>query len=263
MQVPYRISLHPAVLWASVWVLAACALSGCSREPDKDALVALPTQFFVGDLDAIRERKVLRALVVPSRTDFYLGQTRWIENPTSGKKKARLERLRPLFDRFGQAYDLDPLALQALAFHESALDQGRRSARGAVGLMQMLPATARDPNVDIADIHKVENNVHAGAKYLAFLRDRYFSSADIDPQARMAFVWAAYNAGPARVAQMRKLAARMGLNPNRWFGHVEVAAGRLVGRETVKYVANIKKYLIAYRLLREHARIRSSTQQEP
>jgi membrane-bound lytic murein transglycosylase MltF len=124
----------------------------------------------------------------------------------------------------------------------------------------MLPSTARDPNVNIPDIHKVENNVQAGAKYLAFLRERYFSDADIEPQARMEFVWAAYNAGPARVAQMRTLAKKMGLDPNRWFGHVEVAAGRIVGRETVKYVADIKKYLIAYRLLRDHARIRSSAQ---
>jgi membrane-bound lytic murein transglycosylase MltF len=193
-------------------------------------------------------------------TKSYLGQTRWIENPTSGKNLARLERLKPLFDRYGKAYDIDPLALLALAYHESALDQGTRSRRGAVGLMQILPSTARDPNVNIPDIHKVENNVHAGAKYLAFLRERYFSDADIEPQARMEFVWAAYNAGPARVAQMRTLAKKMGLDPNRWFGHVEVAAGRIVGRETVKYVADIKKYLIAYRLLRDHARIRSSAQ---
>ncbi len=193
-------------------------------------------------------------------TRSFLGQTRWIENPTSGKNLARLERLKPLFDHYGQAYGIDPLALLALAYHESALDQGRRSRRGAVGLMQMLPSTARDPNVNIPDIHKVENNVHAGAKYLAFLRERYFSSAAIEPQARMEFVWAAYNAGPARVEQMRRLAKKMGLDPNRWFGNVEVAAGRIVGRETVKYVADIKKYLVAYRLLREHARIRSSAQ---
>lgn len=212
-----------------------------------------------GFLDQVKLGTLLGNLL----TQSYLGQTRWIENPTSDKKQARFERLRPLFDRYGKAYGLDPLALQALAYHESALDQGRRSASGAIGLMQMLPATARDPNVNIPNIDKVENNVHAGAKYLAFLRDRYFSSDDIDPQARMAFVWAAYNAGPARVAQMRKLAATMGLDPNRWFGQVEVAAAKLVGAETVKYVADIRKYLIAYRLLREHARIKSSMQQAP
>ena len=126
--------------------------------------------------------------------------------------------------------------------------------------MQLLPSTASDPNVDIPDINLAENNVHAGAKYLAFLRDRYFSSPEIDPQARMHFVWAAYNAGPAKVRQMREMAARMGLDPNRWFGHVEVAAGRLVGSETVKYVADIKKYLIAYHLLREHEQARRSLQ---
>ena len=124
--------------------------------------------------------------------------------------------------------------------------------------MQLLPSTARDPNVNIPDIADAENNVHAGAKYLAFLREHYFSSPEIDPQARAAFGWAAYNAGPGRVQQMRDLATEMGLDRNRWFGHVEVAAGKLVGRETVKYVADIHKYLTAYRLLHAHEQARES-----
>jgi membrane-bound lytic murein transglycosylase MltF len=190
----------------------------------------------------------------------FLGQTRWIRNPTGPTDRARLEAYMPLFERYGQAYGIDPLALLALAHHESGLDATRRSPRGAVGLMQLLPSTASDPNVGIADIERPENNVHAAAKYLAFLRDRYFASDAIDPDARMAFVWAAYNAGPARVRRMRALAADMGLDPNRWFGHVEIAAGRIVGVETVKYVADLRKYVIAYHLMREHAQARTARQ---
>jgi len=41
----------------------------------------------------------------------------------------------------------------------------------------------------------------------------------------------------------------MGLDPNVWFGNVEIAAARVVGNETVRYVRNIYKYYIAYKLL--------------
>jgi len=68
---------------------------------------------------------------------------------------------------------------------------------------------------------------------------------------RFAFTWAACNAGPARVRKMRARAEEMGLNPNKWFQNVEYAALRMVGQETVNYVANIYKYYIAYALSRE------------
>jgi membrane-bound lytic murein transglycosylase MltF len=193
-------------------------------------------------------------------TKQYLTDTRWITNPTSASELEKLERVMALFQRYGERYDIDPLALLAQAYHESGLEQKRRSHRGAVGLMQLLPSTAKDPNVGIPDIHDIENNVHAGAKYLAFLRDRYFSAVDIDPEDRLAFAWAAYNAGPANVRRMRRLAAEMGLDENRWFGNVEVAAGKLIGRETVKYVADIKKYHTAYRLLDEQRQMKQGVQ---
>lgn len=186
----------------------------------------------------------------------FLGRIDSITDPTSADDRRKLDAVRPLFERYAKRYEFDPWALLAQAYHESGLEQSRRSSRGAVGMMQLLPSTASDPNVNIPNIYRTEDNVHAGAKYLAFLRDRYFSSDEIAPQERMAFVWAAYNAGPGRVEQMRRLAEKMGLNPNRWSGNVEVAAGRLVGRETVKYVADIRKYLIAYRLMDSHGRQR-------
>ncbi len=187
----------------------------------------------------------------------YLGRNHSISDPTSADDRRKLDAVRSLFERYAQRYQFDPLALLAQAYQESGLDQDQRSARGAVGMMQVLPSTARDPNVGIPNIHRLEDNVHAGAKYMAFLRDRYFSAGEVEAQDRMAFVWAAYNAGPRRVDQMRKLAGKMGLNPNRWFGHVELAAARLVGRETVEYVADIRKYLIAYRLMERHDRQRA------
>jgi membrane-bound lytic murein transglycosylase MltF len=69
------------------------------------------------------------------------------------------------------------------------------------------------------------------------------------PPNQTLFSFAAYNAGPARVAQLRKEAAERGLDPNVWFHNVEVIAARRVGRETVQYVSNIYKYYVAYGLV--------------
>ncbi|TNF92528.1 MAG: transporter substrate-binding domain-containing protein [Gammaproteobacteria bacterium] len=182
----------------------------------------------------------------------YFASTRWITNPADQADRDKLNHFLPLFRKYGEKYGFDELALAAQAYQESGLDHSRKSHAGAVGIMQLLPTTAVDKNVDIPDISKVEDNIHAGAKYLAFLRDRYFSGEEISPFDRIAFSWAAYNAGPAKVRKIRKEAKNMGLDPNVWFNNVEVAAGKLVGTEPVRYVANIHKYYIAYRLARAH-----------
>jgi len=179
----------------------------------------------------------------------YYKTTDWIDNPAKEKDRKRFLELIGLFRKYGEQYGFDYLALAAQAYQESGLNQKKRSHRGAVGVMQILPSTARSKHVGIEDISRVENNIHAGAKYLAFIRDRYFSDPQIKEDERMAFTWAAYNAGPAKVQKMRNKAKQMGLDPNRWFGHTEIAAGRIVGRETVRYVANIHKYYVAYKLV--------------
>jgi membrane-bound lytic murein transglycosylase MltF len=65
------------------------------------------------------------------------------------------------------------------------------------------------------------------------------------------FTFASYNAGPGRMQQLRKLAAKRGLDPNVWFNNVELIAAEKIGRETVTYVANIYKYYLAYRMITE------------
>ena len=63
------------------------------------------------------------------------------------------------------------------------------------------------------------------------------------------FAFAAYNAGPGRVDQLRQEARRRGLDPNLWFNNVERIAAERVGRETVQYVSNIYKYYLAYKMV--------------
>jgi membrane-bound lytic murein transglycosylase MltF len=157
-----------------------------------------------------------------------------------------------LFKKYGNEYDIDHFKLIAQAYQESGLKQDMRSHRGAVGVMQILPTTAADKNVNISKVEQLENNIHAGTKYMNFLRTRYFSDPEISRENQIFFSWAAYNAGPANVRKMRTLAEEMGLDRNIWFQNVEVAAGKIIGAETVKYVANIYKYYSVYLLL-EHS----------
>jgi membrane-bound lytic murein transglycosylase MltF len=177
----------------------------------------------------------------------YLRDNKWVRNPLADEDRARFEATVGLFKTYGDRYDFDHLMLTALAFQESRLDQSVRSRAGAVGVMQIRPSTAADPNVGVPDIDELENNIHAGTKYLAFVRDRYFSDPAIDSINRTLLAFAAYNAGPARVRRLRDEAEQMGLDPNLWFQNVEVVAARRIGRETVHYVSNIAKYYIAYR----------------
>ncbi len=156
-----------------------------------------------------------------------------------------------LFKKYGKKYEFEWLAIAAQAYQESGLDHTRQSPQGAVGIMQILPSTAADDAVNIPNIRSVENNIHAGVKYLAHLRNAYFQSPRMSPDEQLNFAYAAYNMGPAKVRQLQQKAKHMGLDPNRWFFHVERAALKFVGQETVRYVANIHKYYIAYKLVKE------------
>jgi membrane-bound lytic murein transglycosylase MltF len=150
-------------------------------------------------------------------------------------------------------YDFDWLLVLAMAFQESGLDHGRKSDAGAVGLMQILPSTARDKKIGIKNVAKLENNVHAAVKYLDFLRDHYFNSDAMTRRDQVRMALAAYNAGPANISKARKLADKMGLDKNKWFRNVEIAVLRIIGQETVRYVSNINKYYVLYKALLEQS----------
>tara|TARA_Y100001960_G_C14767689_1_gene877965 strand:- start:757 stop:2313 length:1557 start_codon:yes stop_codon:yes gene_type:complete len=178
----------------------------------------------------------------------YYQKNRWITNPLSEEDRERLRHMQNLFEIYGQEYGIDWLELAAQAYQESRLDQSVVSSAGAIGVMQLLPSTAADKNVGIDNISNLENNIHAGAKYMAFLLDHYFNDPQIGPTDRMDFAWASYNAGPNRIRRLRRLAKERGFDPDRWFGNVEVIAAEKIGRETVDYVRNINKYFVAYKM---------------
>ena len=122
--------------------------------------------------------------------------------------------------------------------------------------MQLLPSTAADKSVGIPDITTVENNIHAGTKYMRYIVDHYFDDPTIDEVNRTLFAFASYNAGPNRIRRLRAKAAEQGYDPNVWFRNVEVVVANDVGRQPVEYVRNIFKYYTAYALLSEQGKIK-------
>ena len=172
-----------------------------------------------------------------------------IRNNTNDAEYKRFEQTIAFFDKYGKDYSFDPLMLAAQGFQESQLNQQARSRVGAIGIMQIMPATGKQ--LDVGNIREAESNIHAGAKYMDHLMTRYFPDAHFSESNRPLFAFASYNAGPGNIAKMRKEAAARGLDPDKWFNNVEIVVAEKIGIETTTYVRNIFKYYAAYRLMQD------------
>jgi membrane-bound lytic murein transglycosylase MltF len=187
----------------------------------------------------------------------YFSDTRRVRNARSEEDLARFRETISLFQRYANQYDFPWLLIAAQAYQESGIDQSRRSSAGAVGVMQIKPSTAAGPPVFIKGVDaSAERNIEAGVKYLRYIADQLEDEGAMDRVDRGLFAFASYNAGPARVGQLRRKARARGLDPNRWFGNVEMVAARDIGQETVQYVANIYKYYVSYTLIQREAAAR-------
>ena len=181
-----------------------------------------------------------------ARFKTYPAYLKRLQHATAEADWKRFERTIALFRKYGERYSFDYLMVAALGYQESRLDQNARSHVGAIGIMQLMPDTAK--GLKVGDITKAEPNVHGGFKYLRQIYDRHLDTAGLDEQNRTLFAIAAYNCGSGRVANLRAEAATKGLDANVWFNNVELVAARRVGQETVVYVRNVYKYYIAYKL---------------
>jgi membrane-bound lytic murein transglycosylase MltF len=186
----------------------------------------------------------------------YLGDADWLENALASDDHERYDEAIEIIKRYADQYDFDWLIIAAQAYQESHFDQNKRSRAGAVGVMQLLPSTAAEPVVDIPDIDELENNIHAGVKYLHWLRVTYFSDDAISPLDQVLFSFAAYNAGPGNMRKARRRAKRLGFDPNEWFGNVDIGMYRAVSGEPAAYVRNIYKYYVTYQGLERSRRAR-------
>jgi membrane-bound lytic murein transglycosylase MltF len=177
----------------------------------------------------------------------YSGRVRQLQNPTGSADYKRFQETLALFKKYATQYRFDALMLSAQGYQESQLNQEARSPVGAIGLMQVMPATGKELNV--GDITVADSNVHAGTKYMDQLVSRELAGANMDDINRTLFAFAAYNCGPGNMAKLRKAAEARGLDPNVWFNNVEIITAEKIGIETTLYVRNIYKYYVAYKLM--------------
>ncbi len=178
----------------------------------------------------------------------YLQNTKWVKNSTSPEEMQKFQTLSAMFKQYAGQYDFDYLMIMAQGYQESLLDQSKRNRSGSVGIMQVMPKYAAASPINVTNVTTAPNNILAGVKMLRNIEQQYFDDPKLDPVDKTLMVFASYNAGPNRIARLRNQAAQEGLDPNKWFGNVELMVAKDVGQETVTYVSNIYKYYVAYKL---------------
>jgi membrane-bound lytic murein transglycosylase MltF len=186
----------------------------------------------------------------------YVSNDRMLKNAIAPADLKRFQETATFFQKYGSQYNVDYLLMMAQGFQESTLNQNAKSSVGAIGVMQLMPATGEQ--MKVGDIHQEEVNIHAGVKYVRFMVDKYFANEPMTDTNKVLFAFASYNAGPGRIHSLRQEAAKKGMDPNIWMNNVELIAAARIGMETVTYVSNIYKYYVAYKLVAEREQERQA-----
>ena len=219
-------------------VLRPDAKTGWAIRKDSPKLAAEIDDFFVN--------WAIKQGVAAYRMNQYMKIVKELKDPTASAEYKRFKDTLALFEKYGKRYGFDPLMLAAQGYQESQLNQGARSYVGAVGVMQLMPATGEQ--MKVGDIKNIEANIHAGTKYMDQLMSKYFPEANFSEGNRPLFAFASYNCGPGNVSRARREAQKRGLDQDKWFNNVELVIAQKIGTETTTYVRNIYKYYVAYKL---------------
>lgn len=169
-----------------------------------------------------------------------------------------------LFKKYAKTSGYDWKLLAAIAYCESRYNPSVESRFGAYGLMQVMPSTAEAVGINSSGLGNPDTNILAAAKILSKM-DRALEKKVEDPEERMKFVVASYNAGLGHIYDSIALAEKNGLDPQKWNGNVSISAllksrpeyyndpvvknGYFRGRETVDFVDHVTSI---YRYLEEN-----------
>ena len=239
---------HKAWFWQRIWptlklhptvtLRSGGEIAWAIRKGSPELKGFLNTFLATNGRDSLNARMIFRR---------YLLNAQYVRSASGGAAQKRFVALVALFRKYGARYNIDWMLMAAQGYQESRLDHRARSQVGAIGVMQVMPATGKE--LAVGDIHLVDPNIHAGVRFIRNLIDRNYANEQMDDVNKVLFAFASYNAGPGRVRQLRQEARRRGLDPNLWFNHVERIASERIGRETVTYVSNIYKYYVSYLLV--------------
>lgn len=186
---------------------------------------------------------------------------RSVKSPILNLAKGQISTFDVYFKQYSRQCGWDWRLLAAQSFQESGFDPNAVSWMGAMGLMQLMPSTARSVGVGQGEVFDPECNIRGAVRLITQLNRHY---SDIYPEnERINFILAAYNAGPGHVDDSRALAKKNGKDPNRWLGNVdsyvlnmskpeyynqpEVKHGYFRGSETYDYVNKIRTRWDEYR----------------
>ena len=209
----------------------------------------------------LRELHEERRILLEARKKQYFSRIKQLKDPTGSADWKRFEAdARAVPASTARSTTSIRSCSRRRATRSRSSTRMRKAAVGAIGVMQLMPATGAE--LKVGDIKVTETNIHAGAKYMDQLMTRYFPDAKFDELNRTLFAFAAYNAGPGRIAQMRKEAEKRGLDHDQWFNNVEIVTAEKVGIETTTYVRNIYKYYVAYKLMLDVGEVQKKAREQ-
>ena len=177
------------------------------------------------------------------------------ESPTIIIPKGAISPFDDMFRKASRSIGWDWRLLAAIGCTESGFNTQAVSWVGARGLMQVMPSTAQALGYSVDDMFDPNKNISAAVKSIAEL-DKFFRRYISNPQERIRFILASYNAGAGHVVDAIELAKKYDKNPNLWYDNVEEAIlwksnekfyndsvcryGYFKGRQTVNFVKTVE-----------------------
>lgn len=206
-------------------------------------------------ISTLNEKKYYAALY-----NKYFKEYKSIQNgydDESELQQGMISKYDAIIQRYARRINWDWRMIAAIIHQESGFNPQARSWAGAQGLMQLMPATARDVGVYGYEAYQPDKNIKGGTEYLKKLEKMWENIPDFTQ--RIKFILASYNAGPGHVSDAARLAAKNGYPSDKWDGSVEyfilyksnprfyndpvVKYGYCRGQEPFNYVRRIiKKY---------------------
>jgi len=139
----------------------------------------------------------------------YLQNQKWVRNSSAAEEMRKFGVYVEYFKKYAAQYNFDYLMMTAQGYQESTLDQSKRSPAGAVGIMQVIPKYAAARPISIPDVSKPDKNILAGVRIMNYILTNFLNDPAIDPVNKTLLTFASYNAGPTRIARLRKQLSRM------------------------------------------------------
>jgi len=202
----------------------------------------------------------------------YFGSTSTLQSRENfiAISKGQISPYDELIKKHAARIEWDWLLVAALINKESKFNPDVVSPFGATGLMQLMPKTGARFGVSEELLTNPDLNIMAGTRFLMWL-DKFWESRIYDPEERVNFVLASYNAGQGHVLDAMKLADKFGLDSQKWFDNVEVMmrnksqpqyyqdplvkSGYCNCIETVTFVRVVKQYYENYKTHMERLQV--------